>query len=229
MVQYSDGEWRAHMFCVGGLYGKNLSFKIGTKKNNCDFPAANSYSNMTCEDNKSMAILVSDNCTALITRYINSTVHLEREREKPVLPSSFETFGDQKNAIKYVLSKITPNPNSTGTPNSVGTTNPNAVGRKQNDKIPETGDNNNLWPIVASLVVVAAVVVVIAGGRFIQWCKNKRRSSEISSPEEGVALNAVQVTDGTPNGINGHAAHYGISSESPVVGSEKKINDARQL
>lgn len=75
------------MFCVGGLYGKNLSFKIGTKRDNCELPAANSYSNVICDDNKSMAILVSDHCTALITRYINLMVYLEREGEIQVPPS----------------------------------------------------------------------------------------------------------------------------------------------
>lgn len=199
-VTGSGGEWCVCMFCVGGLYGKNLSIKIGTRAN-CELPAANSYSNVTCDDNKSMAILVSDNCTALITRCINSMVFLERKGEKQVPPSSSETFGDQKSATEYVLFKITPNPNSIGT-------------TKPNDRTPETSRNNYLWLIVPAVVVAAAVVVgiAIAIGRFIQWCKNKRRSSEISSPEEGVELNTVQVTDGTPNGIDGHAAHNGISS-----------------
>ncbi|XP_077312570.1 uncharacterized protein LOC143933533 [Lithobates pipiens] len=209
----SVGEWRVYLFSEEGLYGKKLTFKIGSQYY-CELPEAHSYSTAIC-DNKSVAILGSDNFAALITKYKPPIMYFEWKGNIQVPLTINGTFSNQKDATEYVHSKITPNPNSTGTPtpNPAATPTPNpAATPKPNVKTLETGsDLNYLWLIVPA-GVVAAVVLAIADGRFIQWCKNKCRSSEISSPEEDVELNAVVVTDGTPNIINGHATHNGIFS-----------------
>ncbi|XP_072281492.1 uncharacterized protein [Pyxicephalus adspersus] len=205
-ITASNGSWTIDWFCIGeGLYGKNLSFKIGKKM--CELPASNSPINVTCIDNYK-AFLVSDNCTALLRENSTKMLQLEVISEVPILPNCSDSFGNKEKAINYIDCLLN---SKNGTDNNNGT----SVGKVV--EIPV-----NIGGVIGGVIGVVIIIIIIIYIYILCRRRKKKESNKAASQKdipEMTPLNSkgdpVQMNN-TQDSSNGHAVQNGETSQSLV-------------
>ncbi|XP_077312576.1 uncharacterized protein LOC143933536 [Lithobates pipiens] len=147
-------KWKVLQGSVqNGLYGWNLTIKRGTEIL-CDIKAASSPKNATCEDNRSLVFLQSNNSLILITVATNSSYYPLEYNGEPLHLNHNGTFDSREEALNYIYSVVKQN--------LINPT-PRAA-----ENVPNS-DQNLYW-----LILIPIILIILAVALF--WMIQRRKS-----------------------------------------------------